>query len=270
MSPPSVMALSSEARRYHLATAMMTTALELGREDVELWWSTFLPSFVSSDLLFFYQFSSIQVSWINAIYDAFVAGVGLSFSIAKVRAVEAATVIYLSRMNSEDRNRWWAIQQAINRAHDRNVAQGVSAESVRIDIDLLEQVGIEREKASGDYDVEEQEVDTQLGGAEDGSMDLRGSRASTRAGKARAVSKAEDEDEGEDEDGDQEEIKDTADTSDGAPQEKKHRSYLPYDVERHFYWHKVVRSLSFFHLSVRYRAVCLVPSLFRRQLDLLR
>jgi hypothetical protein len=38
---------SPEERSYYLATAMMTTALDFGRDDVELWWATFHDSFVS-------------------------------------------------------------------------------------------------------------------------------------------------------------------------------------------------------------------------------
>ena len=38
--------LSPEERQYYLATAMMSTAFEYGRDDTETWWLAFLPSFV--------------------------------------------------------------------------------------------------------------------------------------------------------------------------------------------------------------------------------
>lgn len=45
-------ALSAEEHQYYMATAMLTTAYEYGRNgDAELWWSTFRPAFVSCTLL---------------------------------------------------------------------------------------------------------------------------------------------------------------------------------------------------------------------------
>ena len=40
--------VSAEERAYYLATAMLSTTFEYGREgDTEVWWSTLLPSLVS-------------------------------------------------------------------------------------------------------------------------------------------------------------------------------------------------------------------------------
>jgi hypothetical protein len=166
-----------------------------------------------------------QIDWVNAIYDAFLAGVRLNFSITKIRAVEAAIIIHLPSLTSEDRKRWLAIQEAIKRAYDRNVAEGVTAESVRLGIDSLERGNAGRGAVSDD-EMEGQEVAARI----------------TRAGKARAVEEVDDEDEDEEE---------NADDSASAPQEKKNAGYMPYDVERHFHWHHPVRSVSFLYRFVR-------------------
>jgi hypothetical protein len=89
-----------------------------------------------------------QIDWVNVIYNAFLAGVRLNFSITKIRVVEAAIIIHLVGLTSEDHKHWLAIQEAIKRAHDRNVAEGVTAESVRLGIDLLEQGDAGRGAAS--------------------------------------------------------------------------------------------------------------------------
>jgi hypothetical protein len=76
--------------------------------------------------------------------------------VIKIEAIEAAVVDFLPNMMEEDRNRWLAIRQAVIRAREGDVAQGLSGESVRIGINnlppsqevLMEEIGDEEEGTS--------------------------------------------------------------------------------------------------------------------------
>jgi hypothetical protein len=153
-------------------------------------------------------------------------------------------------MNPKDVDRWVALRQAITRTHEANLDQGVSGETVRIGIEALSRVEVEREDASmgdtgdglGDMEeVDDSLVETKDDDPREGESVRRSGRSVIQTGKARAL--GDDGDEGEGEVDDDEEEEDA--TGSKEPQEKKKSEYLPYDSKRHFFWAQVVRLFSF-------------------------
>ena len=49
---------------------------------------------------------------------------------------------YLPQIESLDQRRWRGIKDAVDRAHERNVSEGISSESVRLGIEDLRAVDI--------------------------------------------------------------------------------------------------------------------------------
>jgi hypothetical protein len=51
MSSSDAAPISATEHAYYMATAMVTTAFEYGRNDPAIWWASFRPHFVSLDFV---------------------------------------------------------------------------------------------------------------------------------------------------------------------------------------------------------------------------
>ncbi len=182
----------------------------------------------------------------------------------KIEAIEAAVLDFLPNMMEEDQNHWLAIRQAVIRAREGDVAQGLSGESVRIGINDL--------PPSQEVSMEE------IGDEEEGTSPRRSSHRSVKADKSRAVEGGEKGDTEESLREDEVEIIEELDNAtveeEGGsvrkePQEKLKASYMRYDASRHFYWAKAVRRM-FYFISSCADGCSLVRILSGGQLDLFR
>lgn len=141
--------------------------------------------------------------------------------------------------------------------HDRNIERGVSSESVRIGIESLQSVELERGESSGMI-VDEggagkpgrdvSPVEDESDGSKEVESIRRSSRRSVLSEKSRAMEGDDEDDEvGDGEESDDGEGDDGKVNEDKGPREKTKKEYLPYDASKHFYWARTVR-LDFFLL----------------------
>jgi hypothetical protein len=126
MSSPQAAALSVEERQYYLATAMMTTALEYGRDDSESWWSAFLVPFVSHVCAVLSLSTDLawQTAWLDAAYHALVCSHRLNLSSSKLNSIETSIANFIVRASPLDQRRWASLKQAVDRLLMKNIDEG--------------------------------------------------------------------------------------------------------------------------------------------------
>ena len=73
-------------------------------------------------------------------YKCFAYELRLSFSVPKIKAIEAAIANFLPRLGVPDHRQWQALRVAIGHMHDINIDQGILSESVSLGIEALQDV----------------------------------------------------------------------------------------------------------------------------------